>query len=509
MRPNLVQRSAHYSPDRTLQVKPMNADLSEGEALNDESEAAYRQAIARRPYDPNPLLDLGRCLQLAGRIDEAETHYRQALALDATRYETHNNLGCLLKERGEYAEAEAVLRQALQLRPDYARGYNNLGNVLIRAGRANEAEAAYRHAIALKPDYADAYSNLGCLLINLHRLPEAEVASRMAYALDRDNALIQWNLSLCLLHRGQWQAAWLLYEARLDPSRGNAVAIPTLNCPRWQGESLQGRSLIVWTEQGFGDDIQFVRFLPQLKAQGLIRLTFFCKPALHRLFQGLDVVDTLVSLGNSLTAPRHDYWTFLLSIPRELGLMPDQLTAEMPYLQAPDDALHIWQARLPPSPTLRVGLVWKGNPAHSNDENRSLPHLRTLLPLWSANTDIDFYSVQMGTAAAETEQLPADCLITRLDTHIVDFADTAAALMQLDLLITVDTAIAHLAGALGRPCWVLLPYTGTDWRWRQEGDMTAWYPNTVRLFRQDARGIWDTVVQTIATALKKSERDTL
>lgn len=372
-----------------------------------------------------------------------------------------------------FAEAEAAYRRALEIRPDYAEAHNNLGYLLRLTKRFAEAEAAYRQALAIKPDYAEA----------------------------------RWSLGLLLLYLGRLAEGWPLYEARHHEgnSAKDRIVRPALSYPQWQGESLGGKSILVHWEQGFGDQIQFVRYLPLLKTMGARHVTLVCGTRLRSLFDGVDGADAVLTADEVAKAPVHDYWVFLLSLPLHLATTLDSIPAKIPYLRPTEDRLRTWLPRLP-TEGLRVGLVWKGGTAYANDRNRSLPSLAVMAPLWDV-PGIRFVSLQKGQGEDEGAAPPLGQPLTHLGTDVEGFADDAAIIAQLDLVISVDTAIAHLAGALGKPCWILLPSIDTDWRWLDERPDSPWYPGTTRLFRQSHPDDWAPTMREVAEALRHFPQD--
>ncbi|WP_175772712.1 tetratricopeptide repeat protein [Paraburkholderia phenazinium] len=490
---------------RVLQSHPANVDALNFAAAcslrlgrNVDAEAYWRRVIKMKPEYADAHYNLGLLLQKLQRLHEAGAAYQRAIAIRPDNVQAHCNLGVVLVELKRVAEAESVYRRAITIRPDYAEVHSNLGNLLRSLKRFSEAEAAYRRALTIRPNNPDAYNHLGLLLQELKRFSEAEAAYRRALAVQPGCPDANWYLSLLLLHLGRWSEGWSLYEARYrgDTSRGTIA--PSLSYPQWQGEALQGKSLLIWPEQGFGDEIQFVRYLPLLKAQGATRITLVCKPELRPLFQSMAGTAAVITPEEVRNTAAHDFWTFLLSIPLHLGTTPESVPNQLPYLQAPQDRIETWRPRLPEA-GLRVGLVWKGRASHKNDSNRSLPGLASLAPLWTV-PGLSFVSLQKGQGEAEAIRPPVNQPIRHLGSDIRDFADSAAIIVQLDLVISVDTAIAHLAGALGKPCWVLLPSLGTDWRWMDARVDSPWYPGVMRLFRQEGLG-WSEIVSNVAKAL--------
>lgn len=471
-----------------------------------DSISAFEKAIRFFPRDPECYKNLGLALKKEGRDEEAITAYRHVAELSPDDVSTHNSLGVLLQEQKRYEEAEAFYRQALRIKPDYAEARSNLGNLLMALKRHHEAEAFYREALRIKPDYADAHFNLGILLHGLKRYGEAEISYREALRIKPDAAEVSWNLSLLLLFQGRLAEGWPLYEFRYHPARKQRESmVPDVAIPQWHGEELSGKSLLVFGEQGFGDEIQFCRYMPVLKARGIQTLTLVCRPQLKPLFMTLSGVDQVWSQNEwaekSVGLAPHDAWTFLLSIPRFLGTTLANLPAGLPYLHPIAERIAFWSPRLPES-RFRVGLVWKGRVSHPNDANRSLPGIAALAPLWSV-PGVSFVSLQKGSGEEEAKRPPQGQPLTDLSAYIRDFADTAAIVSQLDLVICVDTAIAHLCGALGKSCWVLVPCTNPDWRWMESRDDSPWYPNAMRLFRQKTPDGWSSVIQELAAGLSE------
>lgn len=501
-----------------------------------EADAAYRQALIIRPHYAEALNNLGSILKAFKRLTEAELACRLAVTVRPDYTEAHNNLGSVLGDLKRLPEAEASYRQALALRPDYAEAYYNLGIVLHNMDRLAEAEEAYRQALAInpgsvemhnnlgnvlhaldrlpesaaafqqalsfRPDLAEAHYNLGNVFVELGRLREAEASLQQAITIRPGYADAQFALAILLLSMGRLEEGWRLYEARYDkPEFVFSKTQSMLPCPRWQGEALAGKSVLVWQEDGLGDMIQFGRYFALLKAQGATRVTFACMTGLHRLFASVDGVDAVLSHESALAeAAAHDYWTSLISAP--LHFRTVDLNAIPPAVRLRPDAALVeqWRTRLEGLPAgPRIGLVWKGNARHQNDANRSLPSLTTLAPLWSV-PGLNFVSLQKGQAEDEAQAPPVEQPLLHLGTDVTDFADTAAIVAQLDMLICVDTSTAHLAASLGKPCWVLLPGQCVDWRWMRERTDSPWYPDAVRLFRRSADEAWGSVIERVRLA---------
>jgi tetratricopeptide (TPR) repeat protein len=383
-------------------------------------------------------------------------------------------------------------RQPSESDLDKAVTHNDTANDLRRAGQLGEAEQHYRAALQYWSDCGAIHANLADTLDTLGRLDEAAAAYRKAIEFNPELHEARFNLALLLLADGRYAEAWPLYEARgpLFQEHG------TLPFPKWTGEPLSGKSMLLLPEQGYGDTIQFVRYAPLLKALGATQVTLACKPELGALLRTVEGIDAVVTDPRELRV--HDYWESLMSLPRLFGTTVQSIPARIPYLGVYTQRMEQWKARLPEG-KLRVGLVWKGNPEHNNDAARSLPHFAALAPLLSIN-DVSFVSLQTGDAELEVAASGAHENVVCLGKDLRDFADTAAIVAQLNLVIAVDTAIVHLTGALGVACWLMLPKTGVDWRWHRAGAQSPWYPKDMYLFRQGPGG-WPELIASIRSAL--------
>ncbi len=427
-----------------------------------------------------------------GDLQSAESCFRKALQLAPDFAEAQVNLGLLLEQQNHGDAAEACYRRSIELNPTYPQTHLNLGALLAGSKRFEEAEAAYSQAIMLRPEAAAGWSNLGALYACCKREQEAEQCYRTALLLEEDYATARFNLSYILLRQGRLEEGWQCLEGR----NWYAPLSAQLSFPRWQGETLHGKSILIGYEAGHGDMIQFYRYVAVLKSMGVTTISIICHPALKTLFAAQGTLDQVYSFEDLIPATGWDYWTPPFSLPYHCKTRLENIPANIPYLKAAPELISKWAAELPDN-GLRVGLVWKGNPLFENDSDRSIPSLEMLAPL-SAISGINFVSLQKGAGEAEALHPPMPmhtCLLT-------DFADTAAIISHLDLVIAVDTAVAHLAGALGKPCWVMLPDYKADWRWLKERTDTPWYPNVMRLFRQPAMGDWTSVIAQVANNLR-------
>lgn len=491
------QAVTSYRHAIALDPKNPEAHYNLGNALRslnrrEEAVDSYRDAITRDPTLAQAHCNLGLVLSEQGRYEEAVTCYRDALVQAPDDAIAHNNRGRALSLLGHGEDAIAAYRRAIALKPDYAEAYNNLGIALANNPVwLDEAIAAYRHAIALKPDYAEAYNNLAAA-VSFHSLAEAGEYYRQAAILKPDFAEARFNLSLIQLLGGDFDAGWDGYEWRwrCEGNRSRAFSQSA-----WDGTALAGRTILLHPEQGYGDTLQFIRYAPLIKQIGG-QVIVECPPPLARLLRTAPGIDQLVEAGSAL--PAFDVHLPLLSLPRVFRTRLDSIPANAPYLLPPDDfhsaldsALASCQGRQ------RVGVVWAGRETHRNDTNRSCP-LACFVEL-AERLGLTLFSLQKGPRSLAGIDTPAGFPITDLSAHLDDFYDTALAIMRLDLVITVDTSVAHLAGALGRPVWVLLPFL-PDWRWLLDREDSPWYPS-MRLFRQATPGDWKGVFQRIADAL--------
>jgi len=439
----------------------------------------------------------GTRLMEAGEHGQAEALFRRALEQVPHFAEVHANLGLLLDREGRRTEAEGHYRLALALDPSQAQTHLNLGALLERRKRFAEAEAAYREALTLAPEMPAAWSNLGVLLAGLKREEEAERCYRTAMALAPDYRTAPFNLAYLLLRRGAYEEGWQRLEARQGP----LPLEQSLPFPRWQGEPLEGERLLIVSEGGHGDLLQFCRYAALLKQRRVGRVTLLCHPGLKALLAGHPDIDEVIGHGEPLPEGHWTRWVPLLSLPFLFETRLQTIPADLPYLTPPPERLAAWADRLGTGGgELRVGLIWRGNPQFDYDADRSLSSLATLAPL--ARVDgVRLFSLQKGAGEAEAARPPF--ALQDLGPHLDDFADTAAAMTRLDLIISVDTSSAHLAGALGRPCWLLLGDYNTDWRWLTGRDDSPWYPGVMRLFRQPAPGAWAPLVAEVADALRE------
>jgi tetratricopeptide (TPR) repeat protein len=440
--------------------------------------------------------NLGLVSEALGKPAEAMRCYEQALRLNPNLAEAQVGLGNTLLARDRIADAEVHFRQATQLRPGFPEAHNNLGNVLVRQGRFAEAAAAYEEALTLRPNYLQAHSNLGHALKELGRFDEAMAHLEEALRLQPDNADAHWNRALLWLLRGDFERGWPEYEWRWPAHRLQPRAFKE---PRWDGGRLDGRTILLHGEQGLGDTLQFIRYAPLVHERGG-KVIVECHAALVRLVQKVTGVERALPPNSEL--PAFDVYAPLLSLPGILHTTLATVPAKVPYLDADLALVEKWRSELTALGSFKIGIAWQGNPAFAGERQRTVPleHFAAL----AAVPGVRLISLQKGPGAEQlqkrTDRVPVLDLGPRLDETAGPFQDTAAIMQCLDLVVSSDTAIPHLAGALGVPVWVALPHV-PDWRWLLGRDDSPWYP-TMRLFRQSRPGDWEGVFKQIAADVR-------
>ena len=454
----------------------------------DEAIGAYREALLHRPLYPEAQVNIGAALQGLGRLDEARAAYEAALAIQPEFPHALNNLATILRRQHRTEEAIAACRRALALRPAYPAALNNLGMALQDSGEYDAAIAAFREALTLLPGKMTYLNNLAVVVKDAGRIDESIAILRLALTLHPDSPETRWNLGIALLMSGGLEHGWPQYERRWDVP-GLQEARRHASVPAWDGRELHGKRILLWAEQGLGDTVQFVRYAG-LVAQRGGRVVLQVQPELKQLLQGLPAVEALVTTDDP--SPDVDVQCPLLSLGLIMGTTLATIPAAVPYLSADPRRVERWRVRLAAETGhLNVGLVWAGRSTHINDGNRSMP-LAALAPL-SQVPQARFFSLQKGKAAEQAP--PAGLSLTDWTHELIDLADTAAFVSSLDLILTVDTSIAHLAGALGKRTLLLLPFA-PDWRWMLGRCDSPWYP-TMRLFRQPRFGDWGSVVNEL------------
>jgi len=447
------------------------------------------QAVALKPSVAMFHVNRASALLALRQFDKALAACQQALRLKRNCAEGCQVMGHVLSDLGRPEEAVAAYRDALRHRADLPDGYNNLGLALRQGGHLEQALAALHQAVTQTPKDTAALGNLAGVLKELGQPTAAEEYYRLALRERPDDPVLHLNLGVVLLLAGQFASGWQEYEWRF---RAGAVRIPTCTQPRWNGEALAGRRLLIRAEQGMGDTIQFCRFVPMAAKRGEVVLEV--QPGLRHLISGIVDARQIVTVGQPL--PPFDVWCPLLSLPHLLGME----ASRPPYLAAEADRVASWRARIG-TDGRRIGIAWQGNPTSAAERGRSVP-VHQFLPLAQV-PGVRLISLQkhhgLGQLASLPEGLRIETFGDDFDSGPEAFLDAAAVMQCVDLVVTSDTSVAHLGGALGRPVWVALQHV-PDWRWQLEGETCTWYPS-IRLFRQPKRGDWASVFERIAGCL--------
>jgi tetratricopeptide (TPR) repeat protein len=486
--------------DRAVALRPDYAEAhsNRGNTLHalkrfEEALASYGRALALHPDYAHALSNRGNSLKELRRWEEALASYDRALTLRPDYAEAHSNRGNVLHELKRFEEALACYERALALRPDYADAHYNRGNALHELKRFADALASYERALTLRPDYAEAHSNRGNTLKELQRFEEALASYQRAVAVRPDYADAYFNEAICRMLMGDFKRGWERHEWRwetgyLENDRRNFAQ------KLWLGsDDIAGKTILLHAEQGFGDTIQFCRYASLLAERG-VRVILEVQKPLHELLSNLPGVAQIVSRGDPL--PDFDLHCPLLSLPLAFGTELATIPSQTPYLRASSQAATDWNRRLGPRNYPRIGLAWSGRPMHKNDRDRSIG-LSALLPLLDFKAT--YVSLQRDVRAGDAAVLQGRSDLLHFGDELNNFADTAALMSNLDLIISVDTGVAHLAGALAKPVWVLLPLV-PDWRWLLDREDSPWYP-TARLFRQDDTRRWDSVIARVHVTL--------
>jgi tetratricopeptide (TPR) repeat protein len=477
---------AYYNIGTILQDKKKNA-----EALH-----SYRKAIHLNPYLTDAYYNMGVLFQETEALDEAAACYQRALHLNPAYPDVLNNLGSVFQEQGQLDEAAACYQKALQLNPAYAEALNNLGNVFQEQGKLDEAAACYQKSLHLNPAYAKALNNLGNVFQEQGKLDEAAACYQKALQLNPDDIEARWNMALAQLLAGNYSEGWRGYESRWK-KRDFIHYQRNLPQPLWDGSDITGRSMLLSAEQGFGDAIQFVRYASLIAKRGAAVIVE-CQKELASLLATVEGVQQVVVRGEPL--PEFNIWCPLLSLPLLFDTTLETIPAQIPYMHANQPLAQKWWDRMyHDSAKIKIGLVWSGNPRNKKLRHKSCSP-DTFLPL--ANLEnVTLYSLQKDEAAKQAKNTPEGMRLIDYTGELHDFMDTAALIENLDLVVSVDTAVAHLAGAIGKPVWTLLPFV-PDWRWMLNREDSPWYP-TMTLFRQHAPGDWETVIDAVKEKLER------
>jgi hypothetical protein len=492
------------SYDQAIRLKPDYAEAyyNRGNAfkesrLLDEAIDSYDQAIRLKPDFAEAFHNRGIALQEIRRLEEAIASYDRSIQLTTDHHEAYYNRGIALQELKRFDEAISSYDQAIQIKPDYHEAYLNQGNVLKEIRRLDEAIASYDRAIQIKPDFHEAFNNRGIALHEVTRVDEAIDSYDQAIRLKPDYHEAYWNKSLALLMKGDFEEGWNLFEWRWK-IEAHSSAKHDFQQPLWLGkESLIGKTILLHREQGLGDTIQFCRYTQLLAGLGA-RVVLAVEPALVDLLGRLEGIDRVIATGQAL--PPFDYQCPLMSLPSAFKTTIETIPCSVKYLSADPGKVDYFRKLLGKTDRPRVGLVWSGGYREHQPElwsvnkRRNIPFDRIAR---FKSLDLDFISLQKGEPAeselrATRDQLWPDANLRVLTDKLTDFSATAALIEQLDLVIAVDTSVAHLAGALGKPVWLLNRYD-TCWRWLLDREDSPWYP-TMKIYRQPSMGDWDSVI---------------
>jgi Tfp pilus assembly protein PilF len=429
------------------------------------------------------------------RHDEAIESYDHAIRLQPSFAKAHSNRGNALLDLNRFEEAMASYDLAVSFAPDYAMGHYNRAVALQKLNRLDEALISYELAIANDADYGMAHCNRGNVLLEFNRIADAIVSYDRTITIDPSYADAYWNKSLALLLSGEFVAGWQIYEWRWQSILKSAHR--TFEQPLWNGtQDLSGKCILLHAEQGLGDTIHFCRYVQLVKDMGAF-VVLEVPDSLKALFLGLSGVDALIARGDPL--PKFDLHCPLLSLPLAFKTDLTKIPSPAAYLHSTPEARARWQARLGSKTRPRIGLVWSGNSQNNNDHKRSLP----LAKLWQyLPKGFEYVALQKEVREADQEVLQQSG-IHHFGDQLVDFVDTAALCDLMDLVVSVDTSVAHLAGAMGKPTWILLPFA-PDWRWLLDRDDSPWY-GSVKLYRQDADRDWSQVLARLASDLESFE----
>jgi tetratricopeptide (TPR) repeat protein len=520
---------ANQADPKTDYLASLGSALQQ-QGLHEEAVKAFDKAVLIRPDDAELWTQLANAFVLLKRPDPAILSYEHALKLNPRYWYAVYNYAVLLLQSMRFEEALINFNLCDELQPDHAATLNNrsktlhdlsryqealsdsrrahtldpanadictvIGKCLQKLGRHAEALEWFDRALDLQPNFVTALNDKAFTLGEIQRFDEALILYRTVKNIDPENALADFNVGLLQLLNGDLEAGWQGYEARWKLSFLSSTAnYPKLPQPRWRGENIEGKTILVCADEGQGDTIQFVRYAPMLAALGA-RVILLVDDAAYPLLSTLSGVAQVFPKSATILSA-FDVHCPVTSLPLAFRTTLETIPASASYLPTPaGDRRQVWEDRLGPHDRLRVGLVWSGNPKHRNDHNRSIP-LRSLTRI--LDIDATFVSLQKDLRADDRKILIERTDIVDLTTHLTDFMETAALISCLDLVITVDTSVAHLAGALGRPTWILLPHT-PDWRWLLDRDDSPWYP-TVRLFRQTETRDYASVLDRVRTEL--------
>lgn len=485
----------------TLQLNPNildaynnlgNAFMEKGKI--DNAILSYQRAIQINPRVVDTYTNLGSALIKKGQFDEAISCYQKALQINPHVAIAHCNLGDAFQEKGQLDEAISCYQKALEINPYFDNPYNSLGTAFHKKGQYDLAISYYQKALQLNSDFTLAYCNMAKALHSKGQVDEAITYFQKALQLEPDLADAHVNMSLALLLSGDFKQGWREYEWR---QKLRDFYKRDFSQPFWDGSDISGLTILIHAEQGYGDTIQFIRYAPLIAQRGA-KVMVECLKELASLLKNVEGIDNIIVRDEQL--PEFDVHCPLLSLPLVFNTALESIPANIPYITADMILVQKWRDKIKSDNSkLKIGLTWSGNPKHVDDQNRSCP--LEIFSSFRQLNNITFYSLQKGEAAEQVKNSLEGLKFFDYTEELNDFSDTAAFIENLDLIISVDTAVAHLAGALGKPVWTLLPFV-PDWRWMLNREDSLWYP-TMRLFRQPTLGDWKSVIDKVAEELQK------
>jgi len=489
---------------KVLEINPASANVyfNMGNVLKDhnkteEAISCYRKVLEINPKDADAYSNMGIAYKNQDNIEEAISCYKKALEINPESAEAYCCLADAYKDRNNLKEAISYYQKALHLNPEFPKAYIGIGGVYYQRDRLSEAISCCETALLFDPEYVEAYYNLGMIMDAVGQTEDAIKKYNHALQFDPEHRDASWNRSLALLLLGDFEEGWKGYEQRIHENEWKHVYPYRYGLPRWDGSSLAGKKLFIHEEQGIGDTLQFIRYLPMAKARGGT-VVFETRPHIFSLLDNFEGIDMLVERSpDGKPVVECDCYIPLLSLPGIFETALDTIPSNVPYLFSKPAKAKYWRDRLA-GPGFKVGIVWAGNPSHKKDASRSCPlkYFSTLANI----PGVSLYGLQKGVAAADIEISSEGRFLKNVGAELKDFNDTAGLIENLDLVISVDTAVAHLAGAMGKPIWTLLPFV-PDWRWMLGREDSPWYP-TMRLFRQSNRGDWIPVLTRVENELR-------
>ncbi len=493
--------SAISSIEKALQLKPNDADayFNLGNAFVDTSQldnaiTCYQKALQINPNIFEVYNNLANVFMEKGQIDNAIISYQKAIEFNPNIVDSYDNLGTALIKKKQFDEAISCYQKALQVNPNSADIYNSLGVVFHKKRQYDQAIIYYKKALQLNSKFALAYCNIAKALYQIGQIEEAVIYYKKTLILEPNLSDAHHNMALSLLLSGDFEQGWKEYEWRKKLTN---IYDRDFSQPLWNGSDISGLTILLHAEQGFGDTIQFIRYAP-LVAQRGARVIVECMKELRSLIRNVEGIDYILTRGEQL--PKFDMHCPLPSLPLLFNTNMESIPANIPYFTANTILVQRWRGKIHNDKSkLKIGLTWLGNPNHVNDETRSCSP-KIFLPFDNL-ANITFYSLQKRMSTEGIENLPKGIKLVDYTKEINDFSDTAAIIENLDLVISVDTSVAHLAGALGKPAWILLPFV-PDWRWLLNREDSPWYP-TIRLFRQPSLGDWGSIITKIKDELLK------